>query len=116
MRASLSFKCSELPSPIGGEEIAHKLIKFISTESNSNKLARILLFQSLRYLAIGYRAIIKQKPGAAVSNNPAIFSDSTKAAELHQNIRSGNRFEHLISGSTGKYQQIRHEIADKYYL
>jgi UDP-N-acetylglucosamine:LPS N-acetylglucosamine transferase len=116
MRASLSFKCSELPPPIGGEEIAHKLIKFISTESKSNNLARILLFQSLRYLAIGYRAIIKQKPGAAVSNNPAIFSDSTKAAELHQNIRSGNRFEHLISGSTGKYQKIRHEIADKYYL
>ena len=116
MRASLSFKCSELPSPIGGEEIAHKLIKFISTESKSNNLARILLFQSLRYLAIGYRAIIKQKPGAAVSNNPAIFSDSTKASDLHQNIRSGNRFEHLISGSTGKYQQIRHEIADKYYL
>jgi UDP-N-acetylglucosamine:LPS N-acetylglucosamine transferase len=116
MRASLSFKCSELPSPIGGEEIAHKLIKFVSTESKSNNLARILLFQSLRYLAIGYRAIIKQKPGAAVSTNPAIFSDSTKASDLHQNIRSGNRFEHLISGSTGKYQQIRHEIADKYYL
>ena len=116
MRASLAFKCAELPAPIGGEEIAHKLIKFISTESKSNNFARILLFQSLRYLAIGYRAIIKQKPGAAVSNQPAVFSDSTKAAELHLNIRSGNRFEHLISSSSGKYQQIRHEIADKYYL
>ena len=116
MRASLSFKCAELPAPIGGEEIANKLIKFISAGSKSNNLARILLFQSLRYLAIGYRAIIKQKPGAAVSNDAAVFSDSTKASDLHLNIRSGVRFEHLIAGSSEKYRQQRRKIADKYYL
>ncbi|MFM8620960.1 MAG: glycosyltransferase [Candidatus Nanopelagicaceae bacterium] len=115
MRASLSFKCAELPAPIGGEEIAHKLLQFISSPSKSNNLARIILFQSLRYLAIGYRAIIKQKVTANVSNEATIFSDSTNAAELHKNIRSGTRFEHLISGASERYQQIRRQIAGNYY-
>jgi UDP-N-acetylglucosamine:LPS N-acetylglucosamine transferase len=115
MRASLSFKCAELPAPIGGEEIAHKLLRFINSPSKSNNLARAILFQSLRYLAIGYRAIIKQQVTANVSNEAAIFSDSTNAAELHKNIRSGTRFEHLISGASERYQQLRHQIAGNYY-
>ena len=115
IRASLTSKCRSLPAPIGGEEIAHKLIKFISEKSKSNNFARILLFQSLRYLAIGYRAIVKQKPGQSVNNEAPIFSDSTEAAELHKLIRSGTRFEHLISGASSKYQAARKLLADTYY-
>ena len=115
MRASLSFKCAELPAAIGGEEIAHKLIQFITSPTKSNNFARILLFQLLRYLAIGYRAIIKQKISANVSSEPTIFSDSTNVAELHKYIRSGTRFEHLLSGASSKYQQIRQQIARTYY-
>lgn len=115
VRASLSFKCAELPAAIGGEEIAHKLIQFISGPTKSNNFARILLFQLLRYLAIGYRAIIKQKISANVVNEPTIFSDSTNAAELQNFIRSGTRFEHLLSGASSKYRQVRQQIARTYY-
>lgn len=115
IRASLTSKCRSLPAPIGGEEIAHKLIKFISEKPKSNNFARTLLFQSLRYLAIGYRAIVKQKSGQLVDNEAPIFSDSTEAAELHKLIRSGTRFEHLISGASSKYQAARKLLADTYY-
>ena len=83
--------------------------------AKSNNLARILLFQSLRYLAIGYRAIVKQKNAVSVSNDSPIFSDSTSAAELHKNIRSEVRFEHLISTASERYRLRRREIADTYY-
>jgi hypothetical protein len=66
-------------------------------------------------LAIGYRAIVKQKPGAEVSDSAPIFSDSTSAAELQKNIRSGARFEHMIAGASSKYQAARRAIADTYY-
>ena len=115
VRSSLTSKCRTLPAPIGGEEIAHKLIKFISEPSKSNNLARIFLFQSLRYLAIGYRAVVKQKPGQSVSSDAPIFSDSTETAELHKFIRSGTRFEHLIAGASAKYQAARKSLADTYY-
>ena len=115
IRASLSHKCAELPAPIGGEEISHKLFKFVDEPSKSNKLARVFLFQSLRYLAIGYRAIVKQKTSVTVSSNKPIFSDTTIAAELHRNIRSGIRFEHLIATASERYRLRRREIADTYY-
>ena len=115
IRTSLSGKCSELPAPIGGEEIANKLIKFISSPSRSNNLARVFLFQSLRYLAIGYRAVVKQKTAANVLNDAPIFSDSTISSELSKNIRSGVRFEHLLSNASEKYRQRRRQIADTYY-
>jgi hypothetical protein len=115
LRASLSFKCAELPAPIGGQEIANKLIEFSEARTTSNNLARIILFQSLRYLAIAYRTIVKQKPGAEVSISAPIFSDSTNATELQKNIRSGFRFEHLIAGASSKYQAVRKDIADTYY-
>ena len=115
MRASLSHKCAELAAPIGGEEIAHKLIQFISQTSKSNNFARIFLFQSLRYLAIGYRAIVKQQSAASVTKEATIFSNSTDAAELHKNIRSGTRFEHLLFGASESYEQKRQQIADTYY-
>ncbi|MFM1758226.1 MAG: hypothetical protein RL193_803 [Actinomycetota bacterium] len=115
MRASLSHKCAELPAPIGGEEIANKLLKFMEAPAKSNNLARNLLFHSLRYLAIGYRAIVKQKNATSVSNDAPIFSGSTSAAELHKNIRSGVRFEHLIATASERYRLRRREIADTYY-
>ena len=58
---------------------------------------------------------MKQKPGAEVSDSAPIFSDSTSAAELHKNIRSGARFEHMIAGASSKYKAARRAIADTYY-
>lgn len=115
MRTALSNKCNELPVPIGGDEIANKLIKFIESTGKSNNVARTILYQALRYLAIGYRLIVKQKPATNVTSTPPIFSNQTNAAELHMNIRSGTRFEHLISGASSKYQAQRRAIADTYY-
>ena len=78
-------------------------------------MARVFLFQSLRYLAIGYRAVVKQKTSANVLNDAPIFSDSTISSELSKNIRSGVRFEHLVSNASEKYRQRRRQIADTYY-
>ncbi|MBU3642703.1 MAG: UDP-N-acetylglucosamine--LPS N-acetylglucosamine transferase [Candidatus Nanopelagicaceae bacterium] len=115
LRAALSFKCAELPAPIGGEEIANKLLKLISAPSKSNNLARVFLFQSLRYLAIGYRSIVKQKSTVDVSSSAPIFSNSTVSTEMQKHIRSGTRFEHLIASASEKYLQRRRQIADTYY-
>ena len=116
VRTALTNKCRTLPAPIGGEEIAHKLLKFAEEKTGKkNNIARKFLFQSLRYLAIGYRLIVKQKPGVGVGNEPTVFSNSTSASELHKYIRSGNRFEHLISNASTKYQAARKVIAETYY-
>jgi hypothetical protein len=116
VRSALTNKCRTLPVPIGGEEIAHKLLKLAEEQNGKkNKFARKFLFLSLRYLAIGYRLIVKQKAGVGVGNEPTVFSTSTTASELHKYIRSGNRFEHLISNGSTKYQAARKVIADAYY-
>jgi hypothetical protein len=58
---------------------------------------------------------VKQKVGAGVGSEPTVFSNSTSASELLKFIRSGNRFEHLISNGSTKYQAARKVIADTYY-
>jgi hypothetical protein len=115
MRASLAYKCAELPSPIGGEEIANKLIKFAAEPTKAVTISQLLRYQVLRYIAIAYHQIAKEKSYAPLTSDLIVFSDSVDAKELSENIRSGTRFEQLFKGASENYHQVRREIARKYY-
>ena len=116
LRRSLSRKCQELPVPVGGEEIANKLIKLAQTNpTDENKFMRKLLFVVLRYLAIGYRLIFKQRNVQASASGKPIFSDTTDVAKLRDFIKGQNRFEHLIAAASMDYKAKREQIANQYY-
>jgi len=116
IRNSLSEKCKELPVPIGGEEIANKLLKLTESKNEEkNNGLRMALFLALRYLAIGYRLIVRQNKQKLPSNSSPVFSNTTDAAELRNLIRGANRFEHLVASTTDKYKAKREQIANQYY-
>jgi UDP:flavonoid glycosyltransferase YjiC (YdhE family) len=115
MRASLSFKCAELPAPIGGEEIANKLLKIAAEPAKTVSLCQRARYLALRYIAIAYHQIAKEKSQAPNTSVKTVFSDSVDAYELGANIRSGVRFEQFFNGSSDKYRAVRHQIADNYY-
>ena len=115
MRASLSFKCAELPAPIGGEEIANKLLKIADEPAKTVSLSQRTRYLALRYIAIAYHQIAKEKSQAPINSVKVVFSDSADANELGTNIRSGVRFEQFFHGSSDKYRAVRHQIADTYY-
>ena len=116
IRNSLSEKCKELPVPIGGEEIANKLLKLTESKNEEkNNGLRMALFLALRYLAIGYRLIVRQDKQKLPTNSSPIFSNTTDAAELRNLIRGANRFEHLVASTTDKYKAKREQIANQYY-
>ena len=116
IRNSLSEKCKELPVPIGGEEIANKLLKLTESKNEAkNNGLRMALFLALRYLAIGYRLIVRQNKQKLPTNSSPVFSNTTDAAELRNLIRGANRFEHLVASTTDKYKAKREQIANQYY-
>lgn len=116
IRNSLSEKCKELPVPIGGEEIANKLLKLTESKNEEkNKGLRMALFLALRYLAIGYRLIVRQNKQKLPTISSPVFSNTTDAAELRNLIRGANRFEHLVASTTDKYKAKREQIANQYY-
>jgi len=116
IRNSLSEKCKELPVPIGGEEIANKLLKLTESKNEEkNKGLRMALFLALRYLAIGYRLIVRQDKQKLPTISSPVFSNTTDAAELRNLIRGANRFEHLVASTTDKYKAKREQIANQYY-
>mgnify|MGYP006271575437 FL=1 len=115
MRASLAYKCAELPAPIGGEEIANKLIKFAAEPIKAISIVQRLRYEALRYIAIAYHQIAKEKSYTPLSSDMIVFSDSVDAKELSENIRSGARFEQLFKGASENYHQVRREIARNYY-
>lgn len=119
LRDSLSKKCQELPVPVGGEEIANKLVKFSEVNSgeyvDKNKALRKVLLMALRYLAIGYRLIIKQENSKSLIGGAAVFSSSEDASELRELIKGPSRFEHLIASASASYKAKREQIANQYY-
>ena len=116
IRDSLIEKCKELPVPIGGEEIANKLIKLSENNNEEkHKALRMVLFMALRYLAIGYRLIVRQDKQILPINSSPVFSNTTDAAELRNLIKSTNRFEHLVASASEKYKAKREQIANQYY-
>ena len=131
LRAQLSAQCANLPDTTGGAEIAEILCKLAIAEKSTH--AKDLTFKRLmlqdhfnrglrhvanlgiRRLALVYRHLYPHKILEVVKQTQPIFDDSTKPEELRELIKSSNRFEHLISGSSAAYRARREEIAAEAY-
>jgi UDP:flavonoid glycosyltransferase YjiC (YdhE family) len=115
VRSSLSNKCASLPAPIGGEEIAHKLIKAIEQPTAKRNFRDKTRTTFLRLLALGYRQINRRKNLPTISTSGAEFSDNQSAEILRSKIKAEFRFEHLISNASSDYLIKRKAIAKTYY-
>jgi len=131
VRAALSAKCAELPNTTGGQEIADML--FALTKQQSPQQAKSLTFKrlmiqdhfnrglrhvanlGLRRVALVYRFINPHKDIQITKEEPPVFGDSTDSATLQKLIKSGTRFEHLITGASAAYLSKREEIAKTAY-
>lgn len=131
IRAGLSAKCAELPNTTGGQEIADML--FALTKQQSAQQAKLLTFKrlmiqdhfnrglrhvanlGLRRVALVYRFINPHKDVQITKEEPPIFGDSTDSATLQKLIKSGTRFEHLITDASPGYRAKREEIAQEAY-
>jgi hypothetical protein len=116
IRLNLTNKCKVLPVAIGGEEIANRLVAMAGTPTvKKNSLLRKFLFNTLRYSAIAFRLVFKQKKKAKVDLSAPVFSSTTQVAELRTLIKSNIRFEQLIPTASEKYKARREQIAKQYY-
>jgi spore coat polysaccharide biosynthesis predicted glycosyltransferase SpsG len=131
VRAALSAKCAELPNTTGGQEIADML--FALTKERTQQQAKSLIFKrlmiqdhfnrglrhvanlGLRRVALVYRFINPHKDVQITKEEPPVFGDSTDSATLQKLIKSGTRFEHLITGASAAYLAKREEIAKTAY-
>jgi len=131
VRAALSAKCAELPNTTGGQEIADML--FALTKERTQQQAKSLIFKrlmiqdhfnrglrhvanlGLRRVALVYRFINPHKDVQITKEEPPVFGDSTDSATLQKLIKSGTRFEHLITGASATYLAKREEIAQTAY-
>ncbi len=131
VRAGLSAKCAELSNTTGGQEIADML--FALTKEQTPQQAKSLTFKrlmiqdhfnrglrhvanlGLRRVALVYRFINPHKDVQITKEEPPIFGDSTDSATLQKLIKSGTRFEHLITDASPGYRAKREEIAQEAY-
>jgi spore coat polysaccharide biosynthesis predicted glycosyltransferase SpsG len=131
IRAGLSAKCAELPNTTGGQEIADML--FALTKEQTPQQAKSLTFKrlmiqdhfnrglrhvanlGLRRVALVYRFINPHKDVQITKEEPPVFGDSTDSATLQKLIKSGTRFEHLITQASPGYRAKREEIAQEAY-
>jgi UDP-N-acetylglucosamine:LPS N-acetylglucosamine transferase len=131
VRAALSAKCAELPNTTGGQEIADMLFalskeqaveqaktftfKRLMIQDHFNRGLRHVANLGLRRVALVYRFINPHKDVQITKEEPPVFGDSTDSATLQKLIKSGTRFEHLITGASAAYLAKREEIAKTAY-
>ena len=131
VRAALSAKCAELPNTTGGQEIADMLFalskeqaveqaktftfKRLMIQDHFNRGLRHVANLGLRRVALVYRFINPHKDVQITKEEPPVFGDSTDSATLQKLIKSGTRFEHLITGASAAYLAKREEIAKAAY-
>jgi UDP-N-acetylglucosamine:LPS N-acetylglucosamine transferase len=131
IRAGLSAKCAELPNTTGGQEIADML--FALAKEQSQQQAKSLTFKrlmiqdhfnrglrhvanlGLRRVALIYRFINPHYGVQVTAQESPVFGDSTDSPTLQKLIKSGTRFEHLITGASPVYRAKREEIAKTAY-
>jgi len=131
VRAGLSAQCAKLPNTTGGQEIADLLIAL--TKEQSPQQAKSLTFKrlmiqdhfnrglrhvanlGLRRVALIYRFINPHYGVQVTAQEPPVFGDSTDSPTLQKLIKSGTRFEHLITGASPAYRAKREEIAKTAY-
>jgi len=131
VRMKLSKKCGDLPSPVGGAQIAKILYELaiakepirpsrvtylrLTVQEHINRGMRHVAYLGLRRLVLVYRAIFPHRVVQITRQEPPIWGDQNTAKELHTLIRGDQRFEHLIAGASEKYKVRRAEIAEEAY-
>jgi spore coat polysaccharide biosynthesis predicted glycosyltransferase SpsG len=133
LRAELSKNCTSLPAVTGATEVAvvfkDLLMKPAKDEAEIAKtLFRLKLqdifgrgwrgtvYAGLQLLTVLYR-MIKPHKEVKISNSDEVkIYQGNDDNQLRTFIKSGNPFEHLLSGASAAYKDRRIEIASKAYL
>ena len=131
IRARLSDKCSQLPEPTGGVEIAKILYELaiakepirpsrltylrLTIQEHINRGMRHVAYLGLRRAGLIYRALHPHIVVQVTRQEPPVWGDQNTAKELHSLIKGEQRFEHLITGASQKYKSRRAQIAEAAY-
>jgi UDP-N-acetylglucosamine:LPS N-acetylglucosamine transferase len=131
VRERLHAKCSELPDPTGGAEIAKILYELaiqkepvrpstmryqqLVWQDHFNRGMRHVAYISLRRFSLLYRILRPHKSAGEIKDEPPVWGSQATAQELHPLIKGPRRFEHLITGASDRYIRRRHEIAEAAY-
>ena len=133
IRENLSSNCAKLPEVTGAEDVANifkdLLTKPAKDESEiSRTLFRLKLqdifgrgwrgtvYSLLQGITIAYRWVKPHKDVKVVNIEEVKVFIGEDSESLRKLIKSGNPFEHLLTGASQNYQNRRIEIASKAYL
>ncbi|MGI9171391.1 MAG: glycosyltransferase [Candidatus Nanopelagicus sp.] len=133
IRENLSRNCAKLPDVSGAEDVANifkdLLTKPAKDESEiSRTLFRLKLqdifgrgwrgtvYSLLQGITIAYRWVKPHKDVKVVNTEEVKVFIGEDSENLRKLIKSGNPFEHLLTGASQNYQNRRIEIASKAYL
>jgi hypothetical protein len=89
--------------------------KRLMIQDHFNRGLRHVANLGLRRVALVYRFINPHKDVQIIKEEPPVFGDSTDPATLQKLIKSGTRFEHLITQPSPGYRAKREEIAQEAY-
>ena len=84
-------------------------------QDHFNRGLRHVANLGLRRVALIYRFINPHYGVQVTAQEPSVFGDSTDSPTLQKLIKSGTRFEHLITGASPAYRTKREEIAKTAY-
>ena len=133
LRQELAKNCANLPQVTGATEVANIFRGLINKPDNDNneisktlfklKLQDIFgrgwrgtVYSGLQLLTIIYRMIKPHKEVKVTNASEIKTFEGNESEQLGKLIKSGNPFEHLLSGASAAYNDRRIEIASKAYL
>ena len=133
LRQELAKNCANLPQVTGATEVANIFRSLINKPDNDNneisktlfklKLQDIFgrgwrgtVYSGLQLLTIIYRMIKPHKEVKVTNASEIKTFEGNESEQLGKLIKSGNPFEHLLSGASAAYKDRRIEIASKAYL
>jgi len=133
LRQELAKNCANLPQVTGATEVANIFRGLINKPDNDNNeisktLFRLKLqdifgrgwrgtvYSGLQLLTIIYRMIKPHKEVKVTNASEIKTFEGNESEQLGKLIKSGNPFEHLLSGASAAYKDRRIEIASKAYL
>ena len=133
LRQELAKNCANLPQVTGATEVANIFRGLINKPDNGNneisktlfklKLQDIFgrgwrgtVYSGLQLLTIIYRMIKPHKEVKVTNASEIKTFEGNESKQLGKLIKSGNPFEHLLSGASAAYKNRRIEIASKAYL
>ena len=133
IRENLSSNCAKLPKVSGAEDVANIFKELLTKPAKdeaeiSRTLFRLKLqdifgrgwrgtvYSLLQAVTIAYRWVKPHKGVKVVNTEEVKVFIGEDSENLRKLIKSGNPFEHLLTGASQNYQNRRIEIASKAYL